>query len=81
MKTIRELRNEGLISARLYNALIRGITFDGKFMVRETYRWEIDRPNGNELTPKDIVELWSEEEMMKWRGMGQGCLKELKSLI
>ena len=81
MKTIRELKDEGLISTRLYNALIRGITFDDKFRIKRTYRWEIDRPNGNDLTPKDIVELWSDEEICKWRGMGQGTLKELKSLI
>lgn len=81
MKTIRELRDEGMISARLYNSLIRGITFDDKFEVRGTYRWEIDRPNGDDLTPKDIVELWSEEEILKWRGMGQASFEELKSLI
>ena len=33
MKTIRELKDEGLISTRLYRALIRGITFDDKFKV------------------------------------------------
>ena len=81
MKTIRELRNEGLISTRLFNAIIRGVTFDDKFRVRGNYRWEIDRPNGNDLTPKDIVELWSEEEILKWRGIGQAGFKELKGLI
>lgn len=81
MKTIRELRNEGLISTRLYNALIRGITFDDKFTVRGTYRWEIDRPNGNDLTPKDVIELWSKEEICRWRGMGQSTFEELKGLI
>lgn len=81
MKTIRELKDEGLISTRLYYALIRGITFDDKFMVRGRFRWEIDRPNGNNLTPKDIIELWSDEEICRWRGVGQGLLKELKSLI
>lgn len=80
MKTIRELKNEGLISTRLYRALIRGISFDDKFKVKGNFRWEIDRPNGNDLTAKDIVELWSDEEIMKWRGMGLTCLKELKSL-
>lgn len=81
MKTIRELRNEGLISTRLYRALIRGITFDGKFTVKGNYRWEIDRPNGNDLTVKDIFELWSNEEILKWRGMGQASFEELKGLI
>ena len=81
MKTILELKNEGVISARLYHALIRGITFDDKFKVKGVCRWEIDRPNGNDLTPKDIVELWSDEEILRWRGLGQGTLRELKSLI
>ena len=81
MKTINELKNEGLISTRLYTALIRGITFDDKFKVVGNYRWDVDRPNGNDLTPKDIVELWSDEEICKWRGMGQGTFKELKSLV
>lgn len=81
MKTIRELKDEGLISTRLYHTLIRGITFDDKFMVRGKFRWEIDGANGNDLTPEDIVELWSDKEMLKWRGMGQGSLKELKGLI
>lgn len=81
MKTIRELKNEGLISTRLYHNLIRGITFDNKFMVRGRLRWDIDCANGNDLTPKDIVELWSDEEILKWRGMGHGSLKELKGLI
>lgn len=81
MKTIMELKNEGLISTRLYRALIRGISFDNKFIVKGNFRWEIDRPNGNELTVKDIFDLWSDEEILKWRGLGQSCLSELKSLI
>ena len=81
MKTIIELRKEGLISTRLYNALIRGITFDDKFTVIRSRRWDIDRPNGNNLTPRDIIELWSDEEILKWRGMGKTCFEELKSLI
>lgn len=80
MKTIRELKNEGLISARLYNSLIRGITFDDKFKVVGRFKWDVDRPNGNDLTPKDILELWTDEEILKWRGMGQSCLNELKGL-
>lgn len=81
MKTIMELKNEGLISTRLYRSLVRGISFDNKFIVKGNFRWEIDRPNANELTVKDIFDLWSEEEILKWRGLGQSCLSELKSLI
>ena len=82
MKTIRELKSEGLISARLYHALIRGITFDGKFdVIHKRCGWkEIDHPNGNELTVKDILELWSDEEILRWRGLGKKALKELKGL-
>lgn len=83
MKTIRELKDEGLMSARLYHSLINGIAFDDKFRVRETYYWGINRPNnnGNDLTVKDIFELWAEEEILKWRGMGQSTFSELKGLI
>lgn len=81
MKTIRELKTEGLISTRLYGALIRGISFDRKFIVKGDFRWDIDRPNGNDLTVKDIFDLWSDEEILKWRGFGQTCLSELKGLI
>lgn len=83
MKTIYELRNEGLISTRLYNALVRGIAFDSKFaVIRKQIGWkEIDRANANELTVKDIFELWTDEEILKWRGLGQTCITELKSLI
>lgn len=83
MKTIRELKNEGLISTRLYTNLVRGISFDDKYAVIKKYAgWkERDCGNANELTAKDIVELWTEDEIMKWRGMGQKTLEELKSLI
>ena len=82
MKTIKELKNEGLISTRLYRSLIRGITFDDKFkVVNKIYKWDVDRPNGNDLTVKDIFELWSEDEIMKWRGLGSSCMSELKGLI
>jgi hypothetical protein len=84
MKTIRELENEGLISSRLRNALIRGIGCDNKFRVKRQncYRWERNDPaNGWELTVKDIFDLWTESEMLRWRGFGLACLNELKGLI
>lgn len=82
MKTIRELKGEGLISTRLYSVLIRGITFDDKFkIVNKVFKWDVNRPNGNDLTVKDIFELWSDKEILKWRGMGQSSFEELKSLI
>lgn len=82
MKTIEELKNEGLISARLYHSLIRGICFDDKFtIIRKQIGWkEFDRPDGNELTVNDILELWSDEEILHWRGIGKKSFEELKSL-
>ena len=80
MKTIRELRDEGLLRARVYHTLLRAMLSDDKFMVRGTYRWEINRPNVNDLTPKDIMELWTEQEISRWRGMGAKGFEELKGL-
>lgn len=75
MKTIKELKNEGLISTRLYNALWKGVYFDNKFKVGYS------RSNADTLTAKDVVELWTDEEILKWRGIGLAGLKELKSLV
>ena len=80
MKTIYELRQEGLISTRTYNSVIRGATFDGRFTVKSKLGY-IDFPDINKLTVKDIFELWSEEEISKWRGLGQTAISELKGLI
>ena len=65
MKTIELLRDEGLMSLRLYNILCRNC----------------GRQSVVELTPKDICNLYSDEEILKWRWMGPMGLKELKSLI
>jgi hypothetical protein len=83
MKTIYELKNEGLISTHLYVSLIRGIANDDKFAVyKDMIGWkERNSASGINLTVKDIFELWSEEEMLKWRGFGQKALSELKGLI
>lgn len=83
MKTIKELKDEGLMSARLYRALLRGICFDRKFLVIRRDQWglkEFDFPNGNELTINDVLELWSEKEILHWRGIGKTSFEELKSL-
>lgn len=81
MKTIKELRNEGLISTRLYNNLLRAMLSDDKFTLVNKALKRVDTPNANELTVKDIFELWTEEEIMRWRGMGQSTFEELKGLI
>lgn len=83
MKTIIELKNEGLISTHLYVSLIRGIANDDKFKSYNKVGLVkfVDYPDGNDLTVKDIFELWSEEEISRWRGIGQKTLSELKGLI
>lgn len=83
MKTILELRDAGLISQRLYTTLLRAIARDNKFYVRSKYRWDRinDSANANELTVKDILELWTEEEIRHWYGMGPKALEELKGLV
>lgn len=83
MKTILELRDEGLISLRLYNTLLRAIGRDNKFYVRSKCRLDRinDSVNANELTVTDILELWTEEEIQRWYGMGPKALEELKGLV
>lgn len=83
MKTIRELKNDGLISTRTYNALVRGIRYYGNVTVHKKIGLVtlVDYPNGNELTVKDVFDIWSDEDILRWRGMGQRGLSELKGLI
>lgn len=83
MKTIEELKDEGLISNHLYTSLIRGIGFDEKFMIiRKPNGWKklYLYPDGNKLTVNDILELWTEKEILHWRGIGKKSFEELKSL-
>ena len=80
MKNIKQLKDEGLMSKRLYNTLIRGDHW--KYTFRNSHlRWDINKPDVTKLTPKDICELWTDKELLRWRGLGQGLLEELKSLI
>ena len=83
MKTIRELRNEGILSTRTYNALIRGIRYYGNVTVYKKVGLVtfVDYPNANELTVKDVFDIWSDKDILYWRGMGQRGLSELKGLI
>ena len=81
--TIRELRDNGVMSGRLYNSLYRGIKFDDKYAVWANYpgwRERVDVQPG-ELTVADIFELWTDEEMLRWRSFGPKALSELKGLL
>lgn len=80
MKTIRELKDDGLISTHLYRILLRGVGFDNKYKLVVKHVCA-DGGNANDLTVKDIFELWTEKEILKWRGMGQSTFSELKGLI
>ena len=84
MKTIKELRNEGLLSTRTYNALVRGINLSYLFTGKvRCFERQITREEIENLTVKDVFDLFTEEEMLnyKWRGFGQSCLNELKGLM
>lgn len=83
MKTIFELKNEGILSTRTYIALVRGITYYGGVTVYHKFGSSrfADYPNANELTVKDIFDIWSDEDILRWRGLGQKSLNELKGLI
>ena len=82
MKTLEQLKEEKLISIRLYRALIRGITY---YSDLSSYGWYVSKPLRTEeitqLTVKDILELFDESTISKWRGIGEKSLNELKGLI
>lgn len=85
MKTIYELWMEGKIKGNLYSKLVGelpkvlnreyyGVTFPRKS--DDFTRWEI-----HELTIKDIFDLFTEEQILKCRGIGRSRLEELKGLV
>lgn len=86
MKTIIELRNEGSISSRVYNAILRNAASDINYLCK--YK-SLDRICGrtidtNEIlnmTIKDLFDLLGEDRISHWRGLGQKGLSELKGLI
>lgn len=84
MKTLRELKEEGLISAPLYRCIIRGVKYDGTWMKTNRFGMK-DYMTTDELldlTPADILDLYDEEYMLRtWRLFGPKKLEELKSLI
>lgn len=77
MKTLNELKEEGLMSVGLYNSIFRGIWYDKYFSGLKPV--EISKEIG-ELTVKDIFDLFGEERILKWRYIGPKKMKELKSL-
>jgi hypothetical protein len=83
MKTIKQLREEGTLSYRTYKALVRGMCCDTKLASRRLNgTWNhIDSDEYRELTVKDVFDLFTENEMMKWKGFGPTALNELKGLV
>lgn len=89
MKSIKELRNEGKISKRTYNVIrqrtlseinyrfgYKRLTLSDLLNNREVKSNEV-----TDLTVKEIFDLFGENEMLRWRGLGSKGLSELKSLI
>lgn len=81
--SIKELRDNGVMSRHLYNALFRGIDSDDKYVVWRHYPgWRERIPvKPGELTVADILELWTDEELLRWRNFGPKALSELKGLL
>ena len=80
MKTIKELRDEGLMSGRTYRALFRGI--DWEFMRSNPYMPYQERHELiHNVTVEYIFEHWTEAELLKFRNFGAKALEELKGLL
>ena len=83
MKTIIELKNEGKISNRVYNAILRYAAIDINYICK--YK-SLDRINGRtidtdevlNLTVKDLFDMLSEERIAHWRGLCQKRFKRIK---
>ena len=83
MKSIKELRDEGIMNTRLYNCICRGIWWS--FYTRVFYigiNPSISYEEIENFTPDYILSIFDEEEMLNhWRGFGQKSLEELRSLV
>ena len=82
MKTIKELYNEGRLSARAYNAVRRNVS---RYFIRVMSDYSIATNVGNEfvdhITIERLFEIFGEEHMIKWKGVGKGVMEELKGLL
>ena len=82
MKTIKELRDEGKLSKRTYNTVMRNIRFERDLMSETKLgrQYTVDASEVGNLTAKDVLDLYDESVILRWRGMGLGGLSELKRL-
>ena len=82
MKTIEQLKQEGLLSVRTYNAIVRGMSGSTKYASqRWNSTWNLLKASEyTQLTVKDVFDLFEENEIVRWKGLGSKGLEELKSL-
>ena len=89
MKTIKELRTEGKISSRAYNAINSRVAseLNHKFGYRRytlgdvLNNREVTNQEVLDITIKDLFEMFDEKVIARWRGIGQKTVSELKSLM
>jgi hypothetical protein len=85
MKTLKQLYEAKIISPNAYASVVRGVLYDRlgcnrrKDVVRYSDDLTIDEIR--ELTVKDIFELFTEEEIRRWAGIGTLTFDKLKSLV
>lgn len=87
MKTIRELRDEGLMNTRLYHGIMRNAADDLNYQLGY-HSWVECRTKGvcndeiQNLTIEDLFDIFGEEHMLRyWRNVGSKWIEELKGLI
>lgn len=75
MKTIKQLRDERAMSAVLYKGILRNVCFAMSSYGKSMYYDEVKN-----LTVKDVLDMFSESEILRWKGISTKSLEELKSL-
>ena len=82
METIKELYNEGRLSARAHNAILRNVHWS---FSRIIYAYDVAHRVSHEfadnITIKTLFELYGEDGIKKWKGVGAGVMEELKGLL
>ncbi len=85
MKTIMELRTEGKLSTRMFNIIARNAVSDINYLMkykrlnRVCYGVELDEVVN--MSINDLFDLFGEDRIRHWRGLGPKGLEELKGLI
>ena len=86
MKTLLQLRDEGLLSVRLQHTIARNSSRINNLF---NYGGRLDHIRGNwisygefmQLTVRDLFDLFGEDGIARWYGMGPKRLEELKGLL